>query len=510
MALIKNTIIVSFCTLCSRVLGYVRDALIASALGAGSKNDLFILALRIPNLFRTLFGEGAFNTVFIPFFSKIAHNEGIDNAKSFAAYIQTILLVLLSIFIILLFIFMPVVIKVMAPGIARDIDCYKTAIIVTRIAVPYLFFISLVVFYGAMLNSVNKYFAFAMAPIILNITLIIALLLPQYVETLYMLCYGTIIAGVLELLWIYYFAYRHNMLVRLVALKIDLRMRAFFGKLMPCVIGSGVCQINVWVDTIFASLIPGAISYLYYADRIIQLPLALIGTALGTASLPSLSKYLNNDAEAQVGAKIYYKALDIGLFFAIPSVFGLYYMAHDIVVLLFGHGAFSMEAANKTSIVLLIFAFAVPAHILNKVMLSAVYAFGNTKLPAMIGVLCIFINLLLNYCLIERIGYSAIAIATTISSWVNTAILGTFLGTKHLPLITKKNITRCAIYIASSVIMLYTMTLVNLLYSFKNTNSTSLVLVLCGITTYVGATVILRNLINHFYNYIRGKLCPGL
>ncbi len=452
MALIRHTTVVSLSTLLSRILGYVRDVLIAMNLGAGILNDLFILALRLPNLFRTIFGEGAFSSSFVPLFAKILNEEGKEQAKTFAQHVQSMLIIILIAFCLLLYLFMPQVVDLTAPGMVQNKEHYRLAVELSRITVPYLFLISLVAFYGGMLNAEHRYFAFAMAPILLNIVLIAASFWAQGELEVYILAYAISVGGWLELIWMLIFTWRAGLLWLPTWPQWTPQVRELFRRFGPCLLGAGVAQINVWVDTILASMLPNALSYLYYADRINQLPLALIGTALGTVLLPMLARH-SRDKQGEKAVRLQNKALDLGLFLAIPAAIALHYMAPGVVKLLFQYGEFGELATNNTAAALAIFAYGLPAYVLVKIFIASFYAVGDTMTPAKIAAWCIIINMAISLSLMPYIAHLGIATAATVASWCNALALGIMLHKRGLAAVQLRNIVSIILYCICALAM---------------------------------------------------------
>jgi putative peptidoglycan lipid II flippase len=283
--------------------------------------------------------------------------------------------------------------------------------------------ISLVAFYGGVLNSIGKYFPFAAAPVILNIVLIIFAYMPSNEEQgLRWLAVGIVVAGVLELIWMLYFLYKAGYLLRLKKLKITQEVKLLSKRMVPGIIGSGVAQINIFVDTIIASFIPGALSYLYYADRVHQLPLALIGTTLGVVMLPMLARSFKK-GEIKEGIKLHNQVLDFLLFVSIPSAFALGVMAYEIVEVLFERGAFSHKASIESAKALIAFSIGLPAYSVAKTFISNFHANGDTKTPVKVAAVCIVLNVIISLSLLSYLGHIGIALASSCSIWVNMSTL---------------------------------------------------------------------------------------
>ena len=294
MNLIKSTGTFSFFTIISRLLGYLRDILIAIFLGTSYLADVFFVAFRIPNTFRRLFSEGTFNAAFVPSYSsEIA--KGKKQSNRFSNDVFNYLFLILLILVLVVQIFMPAFVSLIAPGFIDDNEKMNLAINLTRITIPFLMLVSLASFFSSILNSHNRFAEAAAAPIILNIVLIIILLFSKSLndELVYYLSYGVTFAGLLQLIFLYFFVTKHFKLTFEIKFKASNKVKVFFSKLLPSIFSSGVTQINILVGTIIASFQTSAVSYLYYADRIYQINLAIAGIAIGVVVLPQLSKHIS-------------------------------------------------------------------------------------------------------------------------------------------------------------------------------------------------------------------------
>ena len=298
MNLIKSTGTFSIFVIISRVLGYLRDVLIAIYLGSGPIADAFFVAFRIPNTFRRLFAEGSFNAAFVPSYSSELATKR-NNAKRFANDVFNILILGLLILIVIIEIFMPTFIYLIAPGFYEDQSKLELTTLLTRITFPFLLFISMASFFSAILNSNNKFGIAAAAPIILNIILIFILYLSKKTDDnlVVYLSYGVSIAGLVQLIFVYHFAKKYFSPNFNFKIKVTNKIKFFFNKFLPGIFSSGVTQINILVGTIIASFQASAVSYLYYADRIYQINLAIAGIAIGTVILPNLSRYIKTSNE---------------------------------------------------------------------------------------------------------------------------------------------------------------------------------------------------------------------
>ena len=427
MNLIKSTSTYSFFVIISRVLGYVRDVLIAIFLGSGPIADAFFVAFRIPNTFRRLFSEGTFNSAFVPSYMTEL-DKGKENARKFANNIFNSLFLCLLFIIVIVEIFMPIFVFLIAPGFTESSDKLGLTINLTRITFPFLLFVSLSSFFGAILNSYNKFAIASAAPIILNIFLILTLLFANYLnDTLvFYLSYAVTIAGFVQLIFLIFFTRKYFFPKFNLKIIFDQRLKFFFKKLIPSIFSSGVTQINILVGTIIASFQASAVSYLYYADRIYQINLAIAGIAIGTVLLPNLSKYVEQKNGKKINA-IQNKSLELSLFLCLPATFALLISSEQITSALFGYGSFDILSVKNSANALFYFALGLPAFALIKVFSSFIFARHNTRIPFIYSVYSVIINISISLYFFSDIGFIIIPIATTISSWFNAIILFFYL-----------------------------------------------------------------------------------
>ncbi len=428
MALLRNVATVGGFTMMSRVLGFVRDAVTAAALGAGPVSDAFVVAFRLPNLFRSLFAEGAFNAAFVPSFSGLIADHGEAAARAYAERVLALLVTALLIMLIAAEIFMPLVVPLIAAGFVSDKAELELAIGFTRITFPYLLFISIVALLGGVLNSVNRFAAVAGTPILLNILLIAAAGVGRYTGHMgTALCWGITLAGLAQFLWLMISAARAGMALRLPWPRLTPEMKRFLGLMIPGVFGAGVTQINMMVSTNVASLLPhGSITYLYYADRLNQLPLAVVGIAVATAILPPLSKQLReNDTRAANATQN--RGLELALLLTLPAAIALGIAAEPILSVLFQRGAFTAAATHGTATALEAYSLGLPAFVLVKVLAPAFYARQDTKTPVRVGVVAVAANLVLTLTLSIPFAHVGNALATTAAGWINALALGWLL-----------------------------------------------------------------------------------
>ncbi|MDC0585865.1 murein biosynthesis integral membrane protein MurJ [Candidatus Pelagibacter sp.] len=453
MNLVKSTGTFGFFTIISRLLGYLRDILIAIFLGTGVLADVFFVAFRIPNTFRRLFSEGTFNAAFVPSYSSEII-KGKNQSNKFANNIFNLLFLGLFFLVLIVQIFMPAFVSIIAPGFVDNVNKMEIAINLTRITFPFLFFISLASFFSAILNSHNKFAAASSAPIILNIILIGILFFSKSLgdELVYYLSYGVSLAGILQLLFLYKFVSKFYYLKFNFKIKIDNKVKIFFKKLLPSIFSSGVTQINILVGTIIASFQTSAVSYLYYADRIYQINLAIAGIAIGVVILPQLSKHILSKKKNKI-LLIQNKALELSLFLSVPASFALVLGSESIVSALFGYGSFDEVAVQNSAKALYYFALGLPAFSLIKIFSSFFFANHNTKIPFYISLISVILNIIISIYFFNEIGFIIIPIATTISSWFNGLLLFIVLKNENLFKFNKIFITRFFKIIIASILM---------------------------------------------------------
>ena len=453
MNLIASISTFSFFTLISRILGYVRDILIAIFLGTSLFADAFFVAFRLPNTFRRLFAEGTFNAAFIPSYAGELSQDK-EKADHFARNVFNLLFIILLFLVLIAEIFMPQLIYLIAPGFYKDPAKLMLAVDLSRITFPFLFFISLASFFSAILNSYNKFAAAAAAPIILNVILIGSLFFSQWLDIsdVLTLSYAVSFAGLLQLLILFFFVRKNFKPILSIKIKIDKKIKFFFRKLLPSIFSSGVTQINILVGTIIASFQAGAVSYLYYADRIYQINLAVAGIAVGTVILPELSKHIKNNNSVQT-TNLQNRALELSLFLSIPAATALVLASEEIITSLFGYGSFDQESVINTSIALTFFAFGLPAFSLLKIFSNFFFARNDTKLPFYLSALSVILNILISISLFNRFGFVIIPIATSISSWVNVALQFYFIKKRKLHNFDETFIYKFPRIILSAVVM---------------------------------------------------------
>lgn len=419
MSLLRAMTTVAGMTGLSRIAGFARDILTASILGAGPVADAFFVALKLPNFFRRVTAEGAFSVSFVPLYSSTLEQEGPERARIFASNAFWIMTLILSVFCGLAMIFMPYVLMVIAPGFSDDPLRYDLGVELSRITFPYLLLMSLTALLGGVLNAHDRFAPFAFAPVLFNLCLIAALLLSGYFETPgHALSYGILTAGFAQLFMLLFCAWRLGIRIKVKVPEFSPKIRKVFALMGPGVIGAGVMHINLFADLILASFLDeGAISYLYYADRLNQLPLGVVGIAVGTALLPMLSKALSRE-DSKEAHHLFNRALEYCLIFALPAALALLVIPYQLIEALFQRGVFSAEDTNVTASVLMAYAVGLPPYILIKIFSTVHWARQDTTTPVKISVTATVFNIGLSIILIYQMGVAGIALATGLAGWL--------------------------------------------------------------------------------------------
>ena len=433
MTLVRSAATVGGFTMISRLLGFLRDVLLAAILGAGPVADAFFVAFKLPNFFRRLFAEGAFNAAFVPLFSGLLARRGPGAATIFAGEALAVMLWALLVLVALMQFAMPWVMLGLAPGFASDPDKFDLAVLFTRTTFPYLLFISLVSLLGGVLNAMGRFAAAAATPILLNLCLIGAVLgLSRLTATPgHALAWGVAVAGAVQFLWLVVVCKRAGVLPRLPRPRLTPGVRALLRIMLPAALGTGVVQLNLVLDTVIASLLPsGSVSFLYYADRVNQLPLGVIGVAVGTALLPLLSRQLaSGDTAGALDSQA--RSIEFSLLLTVPAAAALVIAAHPVVAGLFGRGAFTPDVVSATASALAAYALGLPAHVLVKVLAPGFFARGDTATPVKYAVVSLFVNVALNLALMKPMAHTGIALATAAAAWVNALLLARGLARRN-------------------------------------------------------------------------------
>ncbi|MBQ8251486.1 MAG: murein biosynthesis integral membrane protein MurJ [Alphaproteobacteria bacterium] len=429
MSLVKSIATVASGTALSRIVGFIRDVLIARFLGASMMADAFFVALRFPNLFRSLFAEGTLNVAFVPLLSGQIQTKGEQKARVFARNVFSFLFYVLLIFTILMEIFMPDMMFILAPGFEEIEGKLPLTTALSRITFPFLIFVSLVSLLAGMLNAVGKFWAAAFTPTILNLTMIASLfLIAPFLSTSYAPAYalsiGILLAGVIEFIFLFYHIKKAGLMIGLTSpikalFHVSAEVKTLLKKMAPGVLGSGVYQINLFFDTFLVSFVgAGAISWLNYAHHLFQLPVGVIGTAVGTALLPVLSKHIKLNDLKSANEQLN-RSLEISIAMSVSSMIGLMLLAEPIVRILFERGIFTSTDSVNTAYALLVFAIGLPAYMLTKTLSPFFFAKGDTKTPVKIAILGVFLNVILALIFMQFWGYLGIALATGITVWIN-------------------------------------------------------------------------------------------
>jgi putative peptidoglycan lipid II flippase len=428
MSLLKNFATVGGATATSRLLGFVRDIFVAAALGTGPVADAFFVAFRFPNLFRRLFAEGAFNSAFVPLYARALEGEGEAEARRFGEESLSVLLTTLLVVTAIAEIAMPLLMLVMAPGFVTDPEKFDLTVFLTRIAFPYLGLVSLTAFYSGVLNSRGRFAAAAFAPALLNVVLIAALLLVFYMgweahpAAGTALSVGTIVGGLVQLVLVMVATRRAGAVIGLRRPRLTTGVRRLIRLGVPGVVAGGITQINIVIGTMIASLAPGAVSYLYYADRLYQLPLGVVGIAIGVVLLPDLSRALRAGRDDLAGHS-QNRAVEFAMALTLPASVALFVMADPIIAVLFQRGSFGPADTVETANALAAFAAGLPAFVLIKVFSPGFFAREDTRTPMWFAGISVAVNVALSLALFPFLAHVGIAIATSLSGWVNTALL---------------------------------------------------------------------------------------
>lgn len=435
MSLLRASGTIGALTLVSRVLGMVRDMAVARYLGAGMASDAFLIAWRLPNLFRALFAEGAFSAVFVPMFNRTmaeadaeSPGSGKAAAVAFAGQVLSVLFPFLVLFTIMMMVFASQIVWAMTGGFPDGgPEKFALAVNLTRITFPYLALISIVSLLGGILNSLDRFWVNAAAPILLNVCMIAAVLFfrgETPVETSYTQAVAVTISGAMQLLWLMWACAREGVVLWPRMPRLTPRVKQMLVLILPAALGQGAIQFNLLISTSLAArfLQEGAVSYLYYADRLNQLPLGLIGIGVGTAILPALSRQIGSGNES-AAKETQNRAIELALFLALPAAVALCVAATPLIRGLLQHGVFTAQDTLGAASALAVFALGVPAYVLIKVLTPGFYARQDTKTPVRVALFSMLFNLVGNLILIWPLGHVGVAAATAFSAWVNVLIL---------------------------------------------------------------------------------------
>jgi putative peptidoglycan lipid II flippase len=425
MALLRNIATVGGWTMASRVLGFIRDVLIAQAIGTGNAADAFFVSQRFPNLFRSLFAEGAFNASFVPQFARRLEGEGQESARQFAEQVAAVMTTALLIFTFVAQAGMPWLMYLLAGGYADNPEKFALSVLLTQITFPYLLFMSLTALQGGILNSLHQYMHAAAAPILLNVVMILALLFvePFVGMPAHVLAWAMTVAGVAQFLWMVIACQKVGMALRFPRPRLTPDVKKLLKLMVPGIIGSGVMQINLVIGTQIASWQDAAVSYLTYADRIYQFPLAVFGSAAGVVLLPELSRHLRAGRDGDAMAS-FNRGIEYVLLLTLPSAVALMAIPLPVMDVLFQRGAFTAADSAATALALAIYSAGLPAFVMVKALTPGFYAREDTATPFRYAIISMIVNTILSVALFFVMGYAGIALATVIASWLNILMLG--------------------------------------------------------------------------------------
>jgi putative peptidoglycan lipid II flippase len=414
-------------TLLSRVSGFVRDIMLAYFLGAGPVADAFFVALRLPNHFRAIFAEGAFNAAFVPAYARIRQQGGPGSAQYFADRIFTMLLASELVLLAIALVFTPTVIALLAPGFADDPSRFALAVELTRITFPYLVLVSLVTLYGGILNALSRFAAAAAAPILLNLSMMMTLALAMFFPTPgHAAAWGVLIAGVLEALLVGGDALRNDVMTVLRWPKWDEDVKRFFSALVPATVGSAGVQIALFADTIIASFLSaGALSALYYADRLNQLPIGVIGIAAGIVLLPEMaSRIAAGDESGARDAQV--RTIEFTLLLSVPCLVAFLLVPDLVMRALFMRGAFTAADAAAAAATLAAYALGLLPFVLIRSITATFLARGDTATPVKASLIAVAANVALKIVLMGPLAQVGLAVATSVGAWLNLVLVTWF------------------------------------------------------------------------------------
>ncbi len=464
MSLLKRISTVGGFTLLSRIFGLARDFLMARYLGAGMAADAFFIAFKLPNFFRRLFAEGAFSVGFVPLFSRaLGKDITTESQKAAEAFAGRVLGWLLPVLVVLLVIMELSMVPVMLgltggfdAGSADSAQKFDLVVELGRYTFPYLLLISLVSFFSGMLNAVGRLSAAAFAPVLLNILMISALLLfhESDAQAARYLAGAVSVSGLVQLVWLYAAAKRAGLSVRLPRPRLTDDVRELLRIMAPAAIGAGVMQINLLADVVIAArMLPeGSVSWLFYADRLAQLPLGVIGIAVGTVLLPGISRLLAANEQAAAMAQ-QNRALEFSLLMTIPAAAALAIIAEPIIATIFERGAFGVVDTGATSMALFAYAFGLPAYVIQKALTPAYFARSDTRTPVIYATVSLVVNLILNLTLIQYFAHVGLAAATAIAAWLNVGLLYWGLRNRGHFLLDRRTLVSSAKFVLASIVM---------------------------------------------------------
>ncbi len=424
-SLLRSTATVSSCTMLSRILGFIRDMVFARIFGASGTLDAFIIAFKIPNFFRRLFAEGAFSQAFVPVLAEYSQKHDKPSTRQFIQHIAGTMALVISLFIALAEIFTPGILSLFAPGFLQHPERFALAQHMLRITFPYILLISLTALAGGVLNTQRRFAVPAFTPVLLNLSLITGAYFwaPHTSQPIVVLAWAVLAGGILQLCFQLPFLKQLGLLVWPKLAWRDSGVRRVLKLMIPALFGVSVAQLGLMIDNIFASFLPaGSISWLYYSDRLIYLPLGVIGVAMATVILPQLSHLSAQTAPDKFKLTSRWAVRNV-LLAGLPAAIGLGLLATPILTTLFQHGAFTAYSVKMSARSLTAFALGLPAFMLIKVLASCFYAQQQLKTPVKIASLAMLVNLGLNFILIKPLAHAGLALATSLAAWLNAGLL---------------------------------------------------------------------------------------
>lgn len=423
--LLKSTSVVAMMTLLSRLVGFLRDVVLANVFGATAAFDTFVIAFKIPNFMRRLFAEGAFSQAFVPILSELRAQQPEETVQAFLGRVAGTLGLIVMLMVAMVEVLAPLFIMVFAPGFIHDPVRFPMATDLLRVTFPYLLLISLAYLCSATLNAYQRFALPAFTPVLLNLSMVLVAWFwaPYVAQPIFVLAWGVLLGGVLQLLIQLPYLQKMGLLAFPRLGFSDPTVRRVMRLMVPALFGVSVAQLGLLIDNLFASFLPvGSISWLYYADRLTFFPLGVIGVALATVVLPNLSRHHALAEEGRYGATLDW-ALRCALILGLPCAVGLYLLAGPIMATLFYHGTFSVRAVQMSANALMAFSVGLPAFMLIKILASGFYSKQNIKTPVKIAAIALCANLILNGVLVYPLRHVGLALATSLASWVNAALL---------------------------------------------------------------------------------------
>src|SRR5712672_3262500 len=441
-------------TLLSRLTGFARDIMLAAILGAGPMADAFFVALRLPNHFRAIFAEGAFNAAFVPAYAHVHGEQGEASAKLFADRIFTLLFLSQVVLLVAAWLFMPQAMSILAPGFGDDAGQRELAIELTRITFPYLLLITLVTLYGGMLNVMQRFASAAAASIFLNIAMMATLAFAVFFPTAgHAAAWGVLISGFLQYFLLAGDLATHGGLPRFAPLRLDEDIRAFFRALGPATIGSMGTQVAMFADTIIATFLPaGALSALYYADRLNQLPIGVIGIAIGSVLLPEMSRRITagDDRGAAASQR---RAFEFTLLATVPFVAAFLAVPDVIVRAVFARGAYTRADAAAAAVTLAAYAIGLIPFVTIRSAVAAFYARKDTATPVKASLTGLTVNVLLKFALMAALAQVGLALATAAGAWINLLLVVGFAARKGYLELDRALLRSLAKFVVSGIIL---------------------------------------------------------